>query len=128
MRINRESNKRHWTGAALLREAQKLYKNELLKWRCPEQERAMRLVANRTPEVLLILATRSGKSLPFMLGSSLPGARTTIVIIPLVLLRLDLLRRCKELGLNPVVWSSSANPRMSNPTRTHWIQPAYKFR
>jgi superfamily II DNA helicase RecQ len=128
MRINRESNKRYWTGAALLREAQKLYKNELLKWRCPEQERAMRLVANRTPEVLLILATRSGKSLPFMLGSSLLGARTTIVIIPLVLLRLDLLRRCKELGLNPVVWSSSANPRMSNPTRTHWIQPAYKFR
>jgi hypothetical protein len=21
-----------------------------------------------------------------------------------------------------------ANPKMSNPTRTHWIQPAYKFR
>jgi hypothetical protein len=21
-----------------------------------------------------------------------------------------------------------ANPRMSNPTRTYWIQPAYKFR
>jgi hypothetical protein len=26
--------------------------------------------------------------------------------------------------LNP----QSINPRMSNPTRTHWIQPAYKFR
>ena len=109
MRIDRECNKPHWTGAALLREAQKLYKNELLKWRCPEQERAMRLFANGTPEVLLVLATGSRKSLPFMLGSSLPGARTTIVIVPLVLLRLDLLRRCKELGLNPVVWSSAGD-------------------
>jgi superfamily II DNA helicase RecQ len=63
----------------------------------------MRLVANRTLEVLLILATGLGKSLPFMLGSSLPGVRTTIVIILLMLLRLDLLRRYKELGLNPVV-------------------------
>jgi predicted ferric reductase len=44
-----------------------------------------------------------------MLGSSLLGVRTTIVIILLVLLRLDLLRRYKELGLNLVVWSSSAN-------------------
>jgi hypothetical protein len=44
-----------------------------------------------------------------MLGSSLLGARTTIIIILLVLLRLDLLRRCKELGLNLVVWSSLAN-------------------
>lgn len=63
----------------------------------------MRLVANYVPEVLLILATGSGKSLSFMLGSSLPGARTTIVVIPLVLLRLDLLRRCSEMGLNPMV-------------------------
>lgn len=86
-----------------------MYKNEKLQWRCPEQERAMRLVANHAPEVVLVLATGSGKSLPFMLGSSLPGARTTVVIVPLVLLRLDLLRRCREFGLNPVVWNSGAD-------------------
>jgi superfamily II DNA or RNA helicase len=59
------------------------------------------------PEVVLVLATGSGKSLTFMLASRLPGAKTTVVIIPLVLLRLDLIRRCRELGLNPVVWSNS---------------------
>lgn len=69
----------------------------------------MRLVANHAPEVLLVLATGSGKSLPFMLGSSLSGARTTVVVVPLVLLRLDLLRRCREFGLNPVVWSSASD-------------------
>ena len=52
----------------------------------------MRLVANRAREVLLVLATAAGKSLTFMLRSSLPGAQTTIVVVPLVL-RLDLLRR-----------------------------------
>ena len=67
----------------------------------------MRLVANHAPEVLLVLATGSGKSLAFMLGSSLPDARTTVVVVPLVLLRLDLLRRCREMGLNPIVWRSS---------------------
>ena len=66
-----------------------MYKNDQLKWRCPEQEQAMRLVANHALEVVLILATGSGKSLTFMLGSSLPEARTTVVIVPLVLLRLD---------------------------------------
>jgi len=46
----------------------------------------MRLVANHAPKVLLVLATGSGKSLSFMLRSSLPRARTTIVVVPLVLL------------------------------------------
>ena len=109
LNIGRERQQRYWSGAALLEEARKLYQNGQLKWRCPEQERAVRLVANQAPEVLLVLATGSGKSLPFMLGSSLPGAKTTIVIVPLVLLRLDLLRRCRDFGLTPVAWSSTSN-------------------
>lgn len=107
--IGREPHRMHWSGPALLEEARKLYGNQGLQWRCPEQEQAMRLVANNAPEVLLVLATGSGKSLAFMLGSCLPRARTTIVIVPLVLLRLDLLRRCRDLGLNPVVWNSGAD-------------------
>jgi hypothetical protein len=54
----------------------------------------MRLVVNHAPEVLLVLAIGLGKSLTFMLGSCLPTARITILIVLLVLLRLDLLRRC----------------------------------
>ena len=107
LNVGRGRYKRHWTGATLLEQARRLYKNGHLKWRYPKQERAMRLVSNHAPEVLLVLATGSGKSLPFMLGSCLLGARTTIVIAPLVLLRLNLLRRCGEFGLNPVVWSNA---------------------
>ena len=43
-----------------------------------------------------------------MLGSRLPEARTTVVIVPLILLRLDQLRRCRELGLNPQVWHGAS--------------------
>ena len=44
-----------------------------------------------------------------MLGSKLPESRTTIVIVPLVLLRLDLLRRCRLMGIDPVIWRSNAD-------------------
>lgn len=104
LNVGQERHKRHWTGAALLEQARRLYASPHLQWRCSEQEQAMRLVANQTPEVLLVLATGSGKSLPFMLGSCLPGAKTTVVVVPLVLLRLDLLRRCAAFGLDPTVW------------------------
>ena len=104
-----DHRKLHWTDTVLLEEARKLYKNGELQWKCPEQERALRLVANHAPEVLLVLATGSGKSLPFMVGSSLPGARATVVIVPLVLLRLDFLRRCRAFGLDSIVWSSNSH-------------------
>lgn len=107
LRIGQQQPKRHWTGPALLQQLRQLYRKNDLQWRSEEQQQAMQLVANHAPEVLLVLATGAGKSVMFMLGSSLPNARTTIVIVPLVLLRLDLLRRCRALGQNPIVWSSS---------------------
>ncbi|KAK6442714.1 hypothetical protein LTR95_001030, partial [Oleoguttula sp. CCFEE 5521] len=109
LNVGRQRHKRHWTGATLLEQARRLYKNTSLEWMCAEQEQAMRLVANHAPEVLIVPATGSGKSLIFLLGSCLPGSRTTVVVIPLVLLRLDLLRRCKEFSLNPIVWSNRSD-------------------
>jgi superfamily II DNA helicase RecQ len=96
--------KRHWSGLALLAAFRRLYGNNKLKWRCPEQERALRLVANKAPEVLLILATGAGKSLAFLLTASLPGARTTVVVVSLVALRLDLTRRSRRLGIDPILF------------------------
>ena len=107
--LGRSQSRRQWGGAALLVEARRLYQDDKLEWRSSEQEQALRLVANKVPEVLLVLATGSGKSLTFMLGCSLPGARTTIVIVPLVLLRLDLVRRCQKMAIDPVVWGSSGS-------------------
>ena len=106
LRIGVHYPRRYWSDGALLHEARKLYQSERVQWRCPEQQQAMRLVANNSPEVLLVMATGAGKSMMFILGSSLPGARTTVVIVPLVLLRLDLIRRCEEMKLRPIVWAN----------------------
>lgn len=53
------------------------------------------------------MATGTGKSLAFMLADSLPGARTTVFVVPLVSLRLDLVRRCRDLGIEPVLFEQT---------------------
>ncbi|KAJ9656297.1 hypothetical protein H2198_005072 [Neophaeococcomyces mojaviensis] len=96
--------RRHWTGPALLREARRLMQNDHLEWRCPEQAQAMCAVAAGAPEVLAVLATGTGKSLLFQLACSLPGAHTTILIVSLVALRLDLLQHCRQMGIHCDEW------------------------
>ena len=96
--------RRHWTGPALLREARRLMQNDHLEWRCPEQAQAMCAVAAGAPEVVAVLATGTGKSLLFQLACSLPGAHTTILVVPLVALRLDLLKHCRQMGIDCEEW------------------------
>jgi hypothetical protein len=96
--------RRHWSGAALLREARRLLQDENLQWRCPEQEQAMLAVVSGAPEVLVVLATGAGKSLLFQLPCSLPGARSTVVVVPLVGLRLDVEDHCRRMGIDCDVW------------------------
>jgi superfamily II DNA helicase RecQ len=57
-----------------------------------------------TEQVVIILPTGAGKSLCFMLPCTLPHAGVTILIVPLVSLRRDLLRRCREMGIQHLVW------------------------
>ena len=47
----------------------------------------METVASRYPEVVVILATGGGKSLAFMVPAFLPRAATTVVVMPLVVLK-----------------------------------------
>lgn len=103
---------RHWTGHALLEQARRLYGDDKLQWRCDEQERAMCAIANRQMEVLVVMATGGGKSLLFQLLCCLPGARTTVLIVPLVVLTLDLLRRCRDLGIECEQWRENHEARV----------------
>jgi superfamily II DNA helicase RecQ len=68
-------------------------------FRSPKQEEAVRaLVAGASP-LLTILGTGEGKSLLYILLSRLPGAGTTVLLVPLVALRQDTLRRCELLSI-----------------------------
>lgn len=53
----------------------------------------------KRPYILGVLSTSIGKSLSFLLISSLSTSKITLVILPLVGLKLDLLRRTKEFNI-----------------------------
>ncbi|KAJ5880165.1 telomere-associated RecQ helicase [Penicillium subrubescens] len=56
------------------------------------------------PYFFLILPTAAGKTTLFLLGASLFPDRVTILVIPLISLKLDLHDKAKALGLQPTVW------------------------
>lgn len=51
-------------------------------------------------QIVVVLPTGGRKSLLFILLCTLPSAGVTILVVPLVALRSDLLRRVRELGVN----------------------------
>ena len=53
---------------------------------------------------MAILPTGAGKSLLFMLPCTLPDAGTMVLILPLVSLRGDMLRRIRELKIDRIEW------------------------
>jgi superfamily II DNA helicase RecQ len=56
-------------------------------------------------QVVTVLPTGAGKSLLFMLLCTLPDAQVTILIVPLVSLRGDLLRRMQALKIDHLKWA-----------------------
>jgi hypothetical protein len=92
-----------WSVTALLKSARKLYWDDALQWKSIAQERAMTTVMSWTEQVVVIMAISEGKSLLFMLPCILPDIRVTILVLPLVSLRGDLLHQVRELGIDHLV-------------------------
>lgn len=93
-----------WSAEALLGGLRKLYSNQYMEWKSAEQEQAVTLIMSWTEQVVAVLPTGAGKSLLFMLPCTLPDAGITILVVPLVSLRGDLLRRLEELGIEHLIW------------------------
>ncbi|KAL5604005.1 uncharacterized protein BROUX77_004191 [Berkeleyomyces rouxiae] len=91
----------------LLHAAQDLHDDPDFKFRSRGQRMAMlaTLGLNAHEQVVVVLGTGSGKSLVFMVGAALEGARVTIVVVPLVALRNNMLDRLAKLGLKTAVWT-----------------------
>lgn len=93
-----------WSADALLGGMRKLYSRQDIEWKSADQERALTTIMSWTEQVVVILPTGAGKSLLFMLPCTLPQAGITILVVPLVALRGDLLRRLRELRIDHVEW------------------------
>lgn len=63
------------------------------------------MIMSGREQVVAVLPTRSRKSLLFMLPYTLPDAQVTILIVPLVSLRGDLLRRMQALKIDHLEWA-----------------------
>jgi superfamily II DNA helicase RecQ len=53
--------------------------------------------------VVLIIGTGSSKTLPIMVSAIVVDARTTILVLPIVALRSDMLRRFHEVDIWPLI-------------------------
>jgi superfamily II DNA or RNA helicase len=80
------------------------------QYRTEGQRRAMEHVIAGHGQVLAILRTSEGKSLLYLLPCQLPGAGTTVVILPLLVLRDEMRRRTAEAGVNAHIWGPATNP------------------
>jgi superfamily II DNA helicase RecQ len=58
-------------------------------------------------QVVLVVGTGSGKTLVVMIGAVVADARTTILVLPMVALRSDMLRRLHLVGIRPLIWSAN---------------------
>jgi superfamily II DNA helicase RecQ len=78
-----------------------------MKLRVPGQRDGLLAMMGPHPaeQVLLEMGTGSGKSLEFMVGASVADAPTTILVLPMVALRGNMLDRCRRVGIQPLIWS-----------------------
>jgi hypothetical protein len=96
-----------YSKADLLGVAQRLYNAPDLQLRVPGQRDGVLAIMGPQPaeQVVLVMGTGSGKTLIVMIGTAVADARTTILVLPMVALRVDMLRRFSLVGIQPVIWS-----------------------
>jgi Orsellinic acid/F9775 biosynthesis cluster protein D/DEAD/DEAH box helicase/Helicase conserved C-terminal domain len=98
-----QRHRRRWTAAEAMTALRSLFGPDAT-YSSPAQCRMIEEIVSGRGEVVAALATGEGKSLAFMLPSRLVQAGTTVVILPLVVLKQDMIRRCTQAGLSFMVW------------------------
>lgn len=90
------------------------FQDDQVTFRSPEQQQGFHLMMKSIPYLFLILPTAAGKTTLFLFGASLATSQVTIIIIPLISLKLDLSSKANALGLEPTIWlpeNHHLNPR-----------------
>lgn len=74
-----------------------------------QKETLEAIVQGKSP-VISVMATGSGKSLLFMLPAWAQPGGTSVVVVPLIALRSDMLNRCRRLGIHTMEWNARQPP------------------
>ncbi|KAF7184871.1 hypothetical protein CNMCM7691_007514 [Aspergillus felis] len=78
------------------------------------QDPAMQAIQRGESPVVAVMPTSGGKSMLFMVPAFTAPGGTTIIVVPLVVLRADMTRRCQELGISCVPWESRRPPNAAS--------------
>jgi RecQ family ATP-dependent DNA helicase len=79
------------------------------KFRGVQKEAIDAIVAGKS-HVVAVMPTGAGKSMLFMLPAWAEQGGTTVVVVPLIALRGDMMRRCRKLGISCAEWDSRRPP------------------
>jgi superfamily II DNA helicase RecQ len=74
------------------------------------QEEAIEAITAGESPVVAVMPTGAGKSMLFMLPAWAEQGGTTVVVVPLIALRGDMMRRCKKLGISCEEWEGRRPP------------------
>lgn len=86
----------------------------LATFQSPEQREALlTMVLNIDPSLFIVLPTGGGKTTLFLLSASLSTSEITLLVVPLVSLREDLLAKTKALGLKTTIWEQDLGDAIS---------------
>lgn len=101
------------TEKQLLAVARAMYSDHTLQLRVPGQRNGLLATlgpqSSHSNQVVVVLATGSGKTLIFLVGVTLRDAATTILILPTVALRNDMIRRLRTFGIKYHTWTPGSS-------------------
>jgi len=86
---------------------QEFLQDNQASFRSLEQELLLKSILLKVPYILAVLPTSIGKSLIYLLSSSLSISKVTIVIVPLVGLKADILRRAQAYNIPSTIYEDS---------------------
>lgn len=95
--------------AELLAAARRLYNAPKFRFRTPGQRAALTAVMGpgsaSHEQVVLVLGTGSGKTLVAMVSAVLADEGTTVLVVPTIALRVNMMSRFQGFGIQLLVWS-----------------------
>ncbi|CDF33431.1 ATP-dependent DNA helicase, RecQ family [Chondrus crispus] len=113
---------------SLLKQLQIFLNKSDAHFKSQEQEKAVVHCVAPKSDALVVLPTGAGKLLTFMLPAFTHKTKVMVVVVPLVALQLDLIKRCEDAGIQACQWNARdvAGARIVVASAEHLSSPDYQ--
>jgi superfamily II DNA helicase RecQ len=96
---------KHLRGADIQTGLQQMMRSGAARFRGVQRE-AIQAIVEGAPRIIAVMPTGEGKSLLFQLPAYISPRGLTVVVVPLVALRYDMMIRCAEIGVRAREWEA----------------------